>query len=353
MLAKTDYGSIGGAEVQQVFIAKELKKNGFNISFLVGDYGTKSIEYIDGIRVVKSFSKYKRGKSKYVPAICALFSSLCKTAADVYFVRNPRHLLGVVGIYCQLKKKKLVFSSSIDYDSDLQYIKSAQSCVSTMFYLCGLRQADAIIVQSVHQQKQFREGFGYETEIIKNLQPLSTSVIEKTTPSYVLWVGTAYERKKPELFLELAKALPSITFRMIIGPGGNNAFHKTVHEQAGSVANLEYLGFVPYHKIDGYYARASVLVCTSCWEGFPNTFLQAWAHETPVVSLTIDPDEIICKNGMGFHSKSFEQMVQDVKRLIKNSNLRKKMGINARRYVEKEHNINKIGKQYADVMNRL
>jgi glycosyltransferase involved in cell wall biosynthesis len=42
----------------------------------------------------------------------------------------------------------------------------------------------------------------------------------------------------------------------------------------------------------------------------------------------------------------FEQMVEDIKTLLKNDELRKEMGNNSRKYVEKEHDVKKIIKEY-------
>jgi glycosyltransferase involved in cell wall biosynthesis len=56
------------------------------------------------------------------------------------------------------------------------------------------------------------------------------------------------------------------------------------------VSNLIFHGFVPYHKVNEYFSRASLFVNTSSIEGFPNTFIQAWMHYTPVVGLNVDPD---------------------------------------------------------------
>ena len=113
ILAQTDHESVGGAEVQQALIAKELKKYDFDVSFVVGNYVNKIINGINGIKVVKSSARYRGGKLNYAPTLFALFAALCKTYADVYFLRSPKHLLGVVGFYCQFKKKKLIFSEFV------------------------------------------------------------------------------------------------------------------------------------------------------------------------------------------------------------------------------------------------
>jgi hypothetical protein len=42
-------------------------------------------------------------------------------------------------------------------------------------------------------------------------------------------------------------------------------------------------------------------------EGFPNTYLQAWAHGTPVVAFH-DPDGVIERLGVGRTTASLEEM---------------------------------------------
>ena len=76
-------------------------------------------------------------------------------------------------------------------------------------------------------------------------------------------------------------------------------------------------------------------------------------RETPVITLNCDPDNIIKSQRIGFHSGSFEQLVKDVRCLIENEDERKKMGVKARMYAIKSHDIEKIEKKYFKVFERL
>ena len=53
ILSNTNHNSAGGAEVQQVLLARELIKQGFEVSFVVGDYGQERIEFIDDKETVR------------------------------------------------------------------------------------------------------------------------------------------------------------------------------------------------------------------------------------------------------------------------------------------------------------
>jgi len=96
-----------------------------------------------------------------------------------------------------------------------------------------------------------------------------------------------------------------------------------------------------------------VFVSTSFEEGFPNTFIEAWINEVPVVSLYVDPDDIIKNNALGFHSGSFEKLVKDIKYLIENPQECRRMGKRARRYVKEYHNIEKNILEYEKIFRSL
>jgi glycosyltransferase involved in cell wall biosynthesis len=122
---------------------------------------------------------------------------------------------------------------------------------------------------------------------------------------------------------------------------------------AQKLLNLRFHGFIPYHRIDDYFKRAAIFVNTSSIEGFPNTFLQAWAQYSPVVSLNVDPDDIIRKEKLGFCSGTFKRLITDLITLLENETLRKNMGERAREYVEKEHDIKEVVKKYIKIFNKL
>ena len=116
---------------------------------------------------------------------------------------------------------------------------------------------------------------------------------------------------------------------------------------------MEYIGEISYEKTNELLEKSSLLINTSLTEGFSNTFIQAWMRETPVITLNCDPDNLIKNNKIGFHSRSFEQLVRDVKYLIGNKDIINQMGKNARKYSIEHHNIEKIGKKYIDTFENL
>jgi len=351
-LAQTMHQSVGGAEVQQVLIAKELKKYQFNISFVAGDYGQKTIEEIDGMRIIESFKEfYGNRKLRFLPDMILLFRALRIPDADIYYLRSPIFLLGQVALFCKEYKRKLIFSASKDLDAQRDYIASLVFPVNHLASY-GIMHADVIIAQSDHQKENFKKNFGRRSMVIKNGISLPSSP-PKRSPSFILWVGRIIEWKRPELFLDLAKKIQDASFKMVAIPDRDTSYNERIRREADKIPNLEYKNFVPYEEIGQYFDETLLFVNTSSHEGFPNTFLQAWVRYVPSVSLEIDPDECICRNRLGFHSRTFEQMVKDVELLLEDENLREEMGINARRYVEREHDMTKIAQQYVNLIENL
>ena len=118
--------------------------------------------------------------------------------------------------------------------------------------------------------------------------------------------------------------------------------------------NLRYLGEISFEETNILLSKSSIFINTSLeLEGFPNTYIQAWMRETPVIALNFDPDNLIKKNKIGFHSGTFQQMVKDVRYLIKNDNIRNEMGKRARQYAIENHNIKRIGERYIEIFERL
>ena len=81
-------------------------------------------------------------------------------------------------------------------------------------------------------------------------------------------------------------------------------------EQIKVDSNLQYLGEVSQDEVNRRLREGHILVNTSRYEGFSNTFVQAWMRRVPVVSLTVDPDNILVRENIGFCSGTFKNLCQ-------------------------------------------
>jgi glycosyltransferase involved in cell wall biosynthesis len=166
----------------------------------------------------------------------------------------------------------------------------------------------------------------------------------------VLWVGNLRPVKRPELVLELARALPN---RRFVLAGGPLPKHKTYFDEIKSLAsglpNVEMLGPVNYEDVGPLFERARLHLNTSSAEGFPNTFLQAWARCVPVVSF-FDPDNLIERRNFGRKCRDTEEMVGVLHELLANTTMCEEIGRRARSFVEAEFSPRAIAQRYLELL---
>jgi glycosyltransferase involved in cell wall biosynthesis len=328
-------------------LANELKHD-FKISFITYNEGGSSKEQVDGIDIIKTYSLEKR--PNLLLKIFLIWKAMLEANADIYFQHGGAGF--IVPLFCRIIRKRCVVGIGSD-----AYVDKEIKDWGFLFRFGSkleIMLANVIIAQSNFQKVMLVKNFYKNSFLIKNPFPIGTKKKPmKLNPSIVLWVGSISDVKQPDLFLKLAKIMPEIKFQMIASKGEKEDDYDKIREISQTIPNLDFLGFIPFNQINQYYERASILANTSKFEGFPNAFIQSWMNYTPVVSLNADPDEIICKYGLGLHSRTFGQLVDDIKTLIKNERLREEMGKNGRQYVEKEHDITQITNHYVDLFSHL
>lgn len=89
-----------------------------------------------------------------------------------------------------------------------------------------------------------------------------------------LWVGRISREKNPELFVELARAVPEYKFSMVI-----SADSFEIPKLWVDIPNLSiYKNITDTQTLNELYAINDMLVSTSLTEGFPNTVVEAAQH---------------------------------------------------------------------------
>jgi len=344
---------IGGSELKSVLIGKDLARRGYDTNFITYKEGMEK-KMIDGISIFETFSPH--ANFSMVKRELIMWKYVKNAKADIYFQASG--LSGSIPFFCILYRKKYIKWMASNSDLMLNRIYDKYSFLKKITAYLGIKLASIVIVQNKIQKEMVEKKFNKKCVLIKN-PTIIPNVTRKNTKEKktVLWVGTIRNVKQPDIFLKIAKEFPDYKFIMI----GGEYIHKNLKEQekeifekikkkSTTISNLDFLGFVPHHKIQKYYEDASILVNTSRMEGFPNTFLEAWVNGTPVVSLNIDPDDVISNERLGFHSKTYEQMLRDINTLITNDVLRKEMGMNAKKYVEQNHDVKKIADQFENII---
>lgn len=343
---------IGGAEVDQFLLAKELPGSSFDITFITYSDGGDTVEYFNNMRIIKAYEREDASNLTLCSKALSLFYEMYKAKADIYF--HSAGASGIVALFCLLNNKKFIYRIPSDRDVDNKLSFPCEKRYRWLLNKMDINLADCIIAQSEYQKELVKKNFNKKSIVIKNAFPIKPIEVKKpSNRPIVLWVGTIGKVKQPELFLELAISITNTDFIMIGGPGNDLEFYNKIKNKAKQIPNLSFLGFIPFGKIDTYFIKASVLVNTSMFEGFSNTFIQAWMNCVPVITLNSDPDEIVCKYKLGFHSKTFEQLILDTKKIIEDVRLCNQMGKNGRDYVEREHDIKKIVDKYVVIFNKL
>lgn len=348
----------GGAELQAYIIASKLSKMDYEVHYICEskDKGTLSKDGINWHYLPVRERRFSINLLNYRK----LRKYLDEIKPDVIYQRIRSVYTGLVAKYCQNNKAKMVWAVCSDEDVTKiffakRYINYLTSYTNWKISEYGIKRADKILVQSKQQKKLLHDNFGLKGRVIYNSIKVPEKPFIKRKPPIVLWIASIKKWKRPELFIRLASEFQDekIEFVMVGRPHGGK-YQDRLNREIKKVNNLKYWGEVPYDRVNELLEKGSIFVNTSLpREGFPNTFIQAWMREVPVVSLTFDPDDILEKKKIGFCSGNFLGLVKDVKKLINNDELRERMGNRARKHAIENYDINENIEEYVKLVEEI
>ena len=343
--------SVGGAEVQMSFLARAFVKAGHRVSMICMDYGQPDDVEVDGISVIKAHTP--AGGIPVLrffhPRLTSTWWAMKRANADIYYQRACGVHTGFVAAFCKRYQRKFIYAAAhdADFDPEAPLIRYRRD---KAIFRWGLRHADSVVVQSQTQTDRCRANYGIATTQIRSCYapPIGASIGQN---GYVLWVATLRSWKRPELFLELARRLPQYQFRMVGGADDATEFEKLSHA-AASLPNLEFIGFVPHAEIENHFDGARLFVNTSVYEGFPNTFLQAWARGMPTVSF-VDTSSEIHGQPVGALVKNLEEMVTTVDHFMSNDSIWSETGHRCVACYTTDHSLEAITLKYEHLFLQL
>ena len=157
LFTKKKLGYVGGAEVQQVKIAKELKKRGYAISFVTYGFENNKREIVDGIDILPAYDRNDKNLS-FLKKIVCIWRKMKEADADVYFYRvGSPFITSIFGI---LKKKKNI--KSIGSNTELtraliiknNFFKGSFGKILNWF---DIKFSDVIISQNNFQKSKIKK----------------------------------------------------------------------------------------------------------------------------------------------------------------------------------------------------
>lgn len=277
------------------------------------------------------------------------FLLLRSIGADIYVMRCAWVQIGFAQRACSLLRRKFVYMVAHDIDVSGEYARSMSE--NGELYESGLQRADAIVCQHANQVSMVRSRYHRDARLIRSLCPFPVKTNAGTRQRTVLWIARVDSWKQPELFLDLARCLPDQSFVMVAAPSQIEPENlPRLLEHANDVPNLRVIAGVPFEETTALFEEAMVFVNTSSAEGFPNTFLQAAANGTPVVSWAVNPEGVLERYEMGYCAdRNWTRFVHCVRLLCSDEALRTQTGRNGMRYVLECHDPGAIVAEYADL----
>jgi glycosyltransferase involved in cell wall biosynthesis len=193
-------------------------------------------------------------------------------------------------------------------------------------------RSDVLFSNSASVRASLEKEYGLHSEVIP------TGVDTKFfTPDWerppngrprVLFVGSLRPFKGPQLLVHAASRFPEADF-VIAGDGLMELELKSQLERE-QLTNCELVGSLSHSDLLWQYRDADVFLFPSRWEGSPKVILEAAACGLPVIARVDYGPETVVDGQTGYLGKSDDELLERLRCLLGNSDLRRNMGRAAR-----------------------
>jgi len=276
-------GMVGGLTVQMMTWANAFLNNQWKV------LSPTNIRSRNSTRISK-IEFFYFPKAKFLNIVFEFFCTfffIVKHQPQLIITRGASRQLFAISLFSKLIGIKLILM----FASDSDLIKGKELIArpwDRWLFRLGLLNVSNFVVQNSKQQQLLNLKSPKSNSIcIPNIWPSKPELGQKRDS--ILWVSNFRELKRPHWFIDLAKQFPERQFIMVGGPLDQKLFEQC-QKEAIMLNNLEFLGPCPLSKTNHLFEKASLFICTSEIEGFPNTFLQAWSNQIPIIT-TFDPSD--------------------------------------------------------------
>lgn len=332
----------GGAEVQSYLICKELARRGYDSHYVAHSSESSLTKIDEGIKVHQLDPNQTSLREK--------INYLSEINADVYYFRNKKDIT-LASICSRIFDALVLYNISSDYLCKPIYsipkkqsfdINGVIGSFRLMYQKSLYGIPDKLLAQTETQKNLLEEHRGIDAKIVPNGHPVPDPPFRKTEPQIILWLASLKSRKQPEVFINLSKQCTDLDAQFwIVGRPSDKDVSNMVRSETSDLENIEYKGGCTYNQSHSYFSKASLFVNTSVagTEGFPNTFVQSWLHETPVISLHKDVDGMLNNKEAGVLANDFDKLTQFLRELITNDSDRCCLGSRARQIAIEKYSV--------------
>lgn len=338
--------SNGGAELQISYFVKAAIDAGHEVHYIYEEK-KKPIQnklglYLHPLNKIKDPKFCGKGWFKYRKAIYKVLDSV---KPDAIYTRLGSSWIDIASQYAKKHNKFHIHALASDIDVKRRVLSSIfpfYNPIENYLINRGLKHTQIAIAQNEFQKKAFAKRFKGQCILINQMTPSvsESSIIKTNEVVKILWIGNFKTLKRPELFVDLAKKMESYSHQIKMEMYGRApANYNALLDEINRIPWLEYKGDVPTDVILAQLSNSHLLVNTSLYEGFSNTFVQAWMRKVPVISMGSNPNCVFDNYNVGFYVPNENKLVSVISNLIEHQELLGKMAVDSYKYAIEHHSL--------------
>lgn len=343
---------IGGASIETLALIKGFLFNGCKVGVITWKGAKDFIGEDTEVDVVEAFDeKIGIRKIRWIYyRYPALFKAIKYYSPDYLWQEAAGIATGILAHIAKNLNIPFIYRVSSDIDVDKR-IKQHLSFNEWLIYKYGLKNSKYIITQNDYQYNMLEAQYpNKKIYIIYNAFYPFREFEELKERKYIAWLGVFSKAKNLPALLHIVNQLPNIQFK-IAGMEPTSGMDKNTKKALIALSkckNVQFVGYLNRLMIMNFIANAYALISTSHYEGFSNTFLEAFSAGTPVISLNSDPNKILKKHELGF-VVNLQNVAHTIKELVSNYDY-EACKVRMREYLDSFHNYKTVSKKLIDIL---
>ncbi len=362
---------LGGAQKQLLSLITRLDKERFNIFLFTAQDGLliKEASSITGLTIKKSrYLERPINPLKDFLALIEIYKFIKKNNIDIVHTHSSK--AGILGRFvARLAKVKFIIHTVHGWSFNDYQLLFMRSMFIGLERLIAQFTHKLIVVSCYDQQKGLKNRIGDEdkyklirygieyTEFISGDQKIKEEFGINSTDLIVGMISCFKPQKSPQDFIKLSflvnRILPNVKFLLV----GDGILRNQVKKLINKFQLQNKVILTGWRRdIPRILSAIDVFVLTSLWEGLPISVLEAIAFSKPVVATnTGGIEEIVVegKNGFLVQPCDIKSLSERLTVLLRNENLRKDMGQNAKGLFDFNFSVENMVKNNQDLYENL